>query len=63
MILSIEKNELGRLFDSLNEKLRYIEKDSYMEYVIKKAKHFVGLAVAEMQMYENQLNVVERTKK
>lgn len=59
MILTLEKGYLVDISISLKEKLRYIEKGSYMADKIIQAQKYVDLAVLEMKKYENHVNFVE----
>jgi hypothetical protein len=62
MILSVEHSELVAISISLREKLHHLPTASYLEYIIRSAKGHVDMAIEDMKRYENQLNVVERTK-
>lgn len=58
MILSIEKNYLQDVLNSLKEKLRYIAKGGFEEYAVNMAIEHTKMAVADMQKYENFINKI-----
>lgn len=62
MILSIEHSELVAISISLREKLHYLPTASYLEYIIRSAKGHVDMAIDDMKRYENQINIVEKSK-
>jgi hypothetical protein len=63
MIVSVERNILEDVVSSLKEKLRYIERESYLEYAIRSAKSHVEMALLDMKRYENHINFVENRQK
>lgn len=62
MILSVERAYLEDVAISLKEKLKYIEKGSYIADKVIQAQKYVDMAVSEMKKYENHINFVESSK-